>query len=200
MSIDAIIALFLQYKYPALVALSFVEGPYIMMVSGFLIKTGVIALIPAFIALSFGDILGDIIWYFIGYYFGNRFARRFGKFFGIDEVKIENAKELFSKHRRKIIFGSKLTAGFGLSIGTLITAGIVRSPFGEYFALNLLGQIAWTTTMLSVGYFFGNLYLVIDNLLGKMFIVGVAVLSLYLLLQLGRRLGRKAKEGLTNKV
>ena len=92
-----------------------------------------------------------------------------------------------------------MTAGFGLSLATLITAGIVEAPFGEYMVLNLLGQMVWTAVMLSVGYFFGNLYVVIDSVFGKIFIIVIALIALYLLLRLGKHLGRKAKEGLTNK-
>jgi membrane protein DedA with SNARE-associated domain len=90
-----------------------------------------------------------------------------------------------------------VTAGFGLSLATLVTAGIVRAPFGEYIVLNFFGQLVWTTVMLAVGYFFGNLYVVIDNVFGKIFIIGIAVLVLYLLLRLSRRLGRKVKENIS---
>ena len=192
----SVIALFLQYKYPVLVVLSFVEGPYIMMMSGFLIKLGVLALIPAYIALSIGDLIGDVVWYYVGYFFGNRFVRRFGKFFDINNESIENAKELFSKHRRKILLGSKVTAGFGLSLATLVTAGIVNAPFGEYMILNFFGQAIWTFVMIAIGYFFGNLYIVIDTVLGRVFVVAAAILVLYLLLRLSRHLGRRAKENL----
>ena len=198
-NIDAVIALFLQYKYPALVVLSFFEGPYMMMLSGLLLKLGVVALVPVYIALSIGDLLADTVWYYVGYHFGNRFVHRFGKFFDVDAERIESAKELFSRHRKKILLGSKVTAGFGLSLATLITAGIVRAPFWEYLALNFFGQLVWTTVMLSVGYFFGNLYIAIDNVLGKIFIVGAAVLVLYLLLRIARRIGRQAKDSLANK-
>ena len=199
LSASAVIALFLQYKYPILAALAFLEGPYIMMLSGVLIKLGMFALIPTYIALSIGDLLDDILWYFIGYHFGNRFVRRFGKFFDIDEKKIESAKELFIQHRKKILLGSKVTAGFGLSLATLFTAGLVKTPFGEYLTINFFGQFIWTGIMLAVGYFFGNLYLVVDNVLGKVFIIVLALLVLYLLLRLGRRLGRQARKDLANK-
>ncbi len=191
---SAVVALFLQYKYPALVVLSFFEGPYIMMMSGFLLKLGVLTIVPTYIALSIGDLLADTVWYYVGYFFGNKFVHKFGKFFDINAGSIENAKELFSKHRKKILLGSKMTAGFGLSLATLITAGIVRAPFGEYIVLNFFGQLVWTTVMLAVGYFFGNLYVVVDNVAGKIFIIAIALLALYLLLRLSRRLGRKAKE------
>lgn len=193
---SAVIALFLQYKYPVLVVLSFFEGPYLMMMSGLLIKLGVLALIPTYVALSVGDLTGDIAWYYIGYFFGNKFVRLFGKFFDITAESVENAKLLFSNHRKKILLGSKVTAGFGLSLATLVTAGMVEAPFGEFVFLNFFGQLVWTAVMLAVGYLFGNLYIVIDNILGRVFIVGGALLVLCLLLRLSRRLGRRAKERL----
>jgi len=199
MSTATVIAIFLQYKYPALVVLSFIEGPYMMMMSGLLIKLGVFTLIPAYIALSIGDLIGDVVWYYVGYFFGNRFVGRFGKFFDVTPESIENAKELFSKHRKKILLGSKVTAGFGLSLATLITAGMVKAPFGEYMILNFFGQAIWTAVLLTVGYSFGNLYIVIDSIFGRIFIIGVAIFSLYLLLRLSRHLGRRAKGNLADK-
>ena len=191
---STVIALFLQYKYPALAILAFFEGPYIMMMSGFLIRLGILTLIPAYIALSIGDLIADIAWYFVGYFFGNRFIKRFGKFFGITEEKVENAKGLFSKHRKKILLGSKVTAGFGLSLATLITAGITNAPFVEFVLLNFFGQAVWTGVMLSVGYFFGNLYLTVNDIFSRVFIIGVAVLVLFLILRLSRYLGRRANK------
>lgn len=194
MSMAAVIALFLQYKYPALVALSFVEGPYIMMLSGLLIKLDVLTLIPAFIALSLGDLLADTVWYYVGYYFGNQFIRRFGKWFNITAESVESVRHVFFNHKKKILVGSKMTAGFGLSLATLVTAGMLKTPFWEYLALNFLGQFVWTGVMLAVGYLFGNLYLVIDNVLGRVFLVGIALVVLYLLLRFVRRFGKRAKE------
>ena len=199
MTAAAVIALFLQYKYPVLIVLAFIEGPYVMMMSGFLIKLGVLALIPAYAALSLGDLLGDIAWYGVGYFFGNKFVARFGKFFDITKESVESAKELFSKHRKKILLGSKVTAGFGLSLATLVTAGMAEAPFVEFVLLNFFGQLVWTAVMLSVGYFFGNLYLVINNVFGKIFIIVGALLALYLILRLSRHFGRRANKNLTNK-
>lgn len=53
--------------------------------------------------------------------------------------------------------------------------------------------------MLSVGYFFGNLYVILNDVFSRVFIIGAAVLALYLLLRLSRRLGRRAIENLADK-
>lgn len=194
---STVIALFLQYRYPALTIISIFEGPYIMMMAGLLIKLGVLAFIPTFVAISIGDLIGDIAWYYVGYFFGNTFVHRFGTFFDITAESIENAKLLFSNHRKKILLGSKVTAGFGLSLATLVTAGMVGVPFGEFVFLNFFGQLVWTTIMLMVGYFFGSLYVAIDNVLWQIFLVGAALIILYLLLRLSRHFGRRAKQRLS---
>lgn len=196
MSMSTVIVLFFQYRYPALAVIAFFEGPYLMMMSGLLIKLGVLTLIPTYIALSIGDLIGDIAWYYIGYFFGNRFVHRFGRFFDITAENIENTKQLFSNHRKKILLGSKVTAGFGLSLATLVTAGMVGAPFGEFVFLNFFGQLVWTGIMLAVGYLFGNLYVAIDNIMGRIFIVGAALIALYLLIRLSRHFGRRAKQRL----
>lgn len=197
MGISAIIAFFLQYKYSSLAVIAFLEGPNIMMVSGLLVKIGTLSLIPTYIALFIGDFLSDTMFYYIGYFFGNRFVRTFGSYFDITEGNIESMKRLFYTHKKKILMGSKLTAGFGFALATLMTAGMIRIPFGEYLLLNFLGQFVWTALLLSIGYFFGNLYVVIDNDAGRIFVVALAFITLYLLLRLSRHIGRQAKKALS---
>ena len=199
-STAAVIALFLQYKYPALVVLAFFEGPYVMMMSGLLVKLGVLALIPAFhrtlrSAISWETSRGTTSAIFSG----TDLHAGSGKFLISARRASRTRKKFFSKHRKKILLGSKVTAGFGLSLSTLITAGMVSAPFGEFVFLNFFGQLAWTSIMLAVGYFFGNLYIVINNVGGRIFIIIAALVVIYLLLRLVRRLGRRAKEGLADK-
>ncbi len=196
MDVASVTQLFLQYKYPVLGVIAFLEGPYVMMVSGFLIKTGTLSLIPAYAALFVGDFLSDSMFYYIGYFFGNGFVRRFGVFFDITEENIAKMKGIFLTHKKKILFGSKLTGGFGFALATLMTAGMVRAPFSEYLFLNFLGQFVWTALLVAIGYSFGNLYIVINNDAGRILVVVLAFITLYLLLRLSRHLGRRAAKTL----
>ena len=61
--------------------------------------------------------------------------------------------------------------GFGFALATLITAGMVRVDFKRYAIYNLLGGFIWTGLLVGAGYFFGNLY----NLLNKGFRVAFLV-------------------------
>jgi membrane protein DedA with SNARE-associated domain len=193
MQASYLIQLFLEYKYPLLIFLAFIEGPYVMMISGVLIKAGTFSAIPTYLALSFGDLAGDVAWYYIGQIFGNRFVRRFGMYFQVKEQDIERLRRVFHTNKKKILLGSKLTAGFGLSLGVLISAGMAEIPIEEFVILNTIGQIFWTAFMLAIGYFFGTWYITVNNVLSRIFIGGLAVLTLFLLLRLGRYIGEQMR-------
>ena len=53
--------------------------------------------------------------------------------------------------------------GLGFAMVVLIAAGLSRVPFKKYIAFNAVGQIFWTALLMSVGYFFGNFYLVLNK-------------------------------------
>ncbi len=176
------LGLIIAYKYWLLAPLAFLEGPLIMMMSGFLLRLGILSLAPTFALLMLGDLFGDALWYYIGYFFGHPFIRKFGKFFSVSEDKVEAVKKLFERHHSWIIFVSKVTMGFGLALATLITCGISKIPFRRYIALNFLGQFVWTGILLTVGYVFGHLYENINGVIGKVTIfAGIAVAFLALL-------------------
>jgi len=161
--------------YVFIVAFSFADGPFLSLVFGVLIKLGYFSLLPVYIALMVGDLLGDTFWYYVGFFFGHRFIRKFGKYFNITEESVEKVKNIFHKHKHPILFVSKITNGFGFALATLMTAGMVKLPFGKYLAVNAFGQLVWTGFLISVGYFFGNLYLTVDAIIGKMFIVALFI-------------------------
>ncbi len=103
------------------------EGPIISILLGVLIKLGYFAFIPSYAAVIAGDLFSDSIWYYVGCYFAHPFIKRFGKYLGVNEDNIEKVKHIFHKYNFPILFVSKITNGFGLSLAVLLTAGIVRS-------------------------------------------------------------------------
>jgi len=161
--------------YIFIVLFACAEGPFLSMIFGVLIKLGYFSLIPVYLALMAGDLLGDTFWYYLGFFYGHRFIKRFGKYFNITEQSVEKVTRIFHRHKHPILFISKITNGFGFALATLMTAGIVKLPFGKYLTVNMLGQLIWTGFLISVGYFFGNLYLAVDAVIGKMFIIAIFI-------------------------
>ena len=142
------------------------EGPIISILLGVLIKLGFFAFAPSYAAVIAGDLFSDSVWYYVGRFFMSAFIIRFGKYFGVSEDNIVKVKHLFHKYNFPILFISKITNGFGLSLAVLLTAGTVRVPFFRFISVNFLGQFVWSGFLIALGYFFSNLYFTLDTVIG----------------------------------
>lgn len=163
MDFTKLFSLFLVFKYPIIFLIVIIEGPIIMMMSGLLLRLGFASFWPIYFVLMAGDLVGDVFWYTMGYHFAHPLAGRYGKFIGLTPKLVEKTKSVFDNHQQKILFISKITMGLGLPQTTLVVAGMSKMPFKKYIGSLFLGQIIFTGVLLSVGYFFGNLYEKINN-------------------------------------
>jgi len=181
----------LVYKYLLVFLLAIIEGPVVMTIGGFFLKLGHFAFWPLYLTLMAGDLAADAIWYGVGYYGALPLVRKYGKFLSISEELIKKTEDAFHRHQNKILFLSKITMGLGFALVILVTAGIVRIPFKKYLAFNAIGQIAWTGFLMSIGYFFGNLYLVINEGLRTMTAIAFGVLLVAIIYGVNRYLRTK---------
>lgn len=176
MSADQILILFTTYTYFILFPIAILEGHVISLIVGFLAQLGYVNPFIAGAVIMSGNLTGDILIYWIGYYKGEKFLNRWGKYVGITSMSIEKSKKLFSNHHSKLLFISKLTNGFGLMIAILFTAGLARVPFRTYLLWNFLGELLWTSLLITLGYLFGHLYTQIENVIFNIgLVVGVCI-------------------------
>ncbi len=167
---------YLVYILVAVIACA--EGPWISLILGVVLRLGFFFFWPIYIALMVGDLVGNVVWYYIGRRYGHSFIGKHGHRFSITEAGVERMTHLFHKHKHVVLFLSKISNGLGFAIVTLMTAGMIKIPFGRYLIVNAVGQLVWTGFLLGVGYFFSNLYITVDNVLGKVTItVGIVVLA-----------------------
>jgi membrane-associated protein len=185
MSLELIISWVLAYKYFIIFPLAIVEGPIIMVVSGFLLHLGYFDFWPLYLVLMVGDLAADVLWYGIGHHGARPFIKRYGHLLGITEALFLKLEEAFHAHHMKILFISKVTMGFGFAIATLIAAGATRVPLRQYILINFVGGFIWTGLLMAVGYVFGNFYLLIDEGLRIVFIVTLSIAILALVLGFG---------------
>ena len=157
-----------------------IEGPILSILGGILIKLGYFPFAPLYIALMLGDIFGDTAWYFVGRRWGHAFIRRFGKYVSINETRVDQVMKIFHKYTHYVLIISKITNGFGLSLVTLLAAGMARIPFWKYLGLNIIGQFVWSGLLIGVGYFFSHMYLEIDSIIGKISIIGLFIVLIFL--------------------
>lgn len=178
-------------KYFLLFLGCIVEGPVVMVASGFLYRIGNFDLLPMYIALLSGDFVADIGWYTFGRFGGRPLVVKFGGRFGITEHSIEKIQKRFYKYHEKILIISKLTMGFGFALVTLVVAGLLHVPFKKYVTLNLIGGFIWTGLLIVVGYFFGNVYASITGSEKIVFAV-IALIGIILSLRLANKYLLKA--------
>ena len=150
-------------KYILLFLGCIVEGPVVMMASGFLFSLGQFNFLPMYLALVSGDFVADIGWYLLGRYGTRHAIFKFGHFVGLTPEVLEKVEVRFRYYHQKILIISKLTMGFGFAVVILLVAGMFKVPFKNYVILNLIGGFIWTAFLIIVGYFFGNIFIVIPR-------------------------------------
>ena len=162
--------LLLAYRYLIIVPLSLVAQPLVGMLSGVLARLGYFDPFVVYGVLVTTAVCGDMFWYWIGYRWGMPFMTRFGRFVSITPKHVEGVKKIFNKYHASILLISKLTNGVGFALVTLFTAGLTRVPFGRFVMFNIIGESVWSAMIISIGYFLGDIYLNVNNALGKAFI------------------------------
>lgn len=171
-----LISWLLTYRYPIAYPLAIAEGPVLMMISGFLVHMGFFAFWPIYFILMAGDLTGDIFWYKLGEHGARTLIDKYGRFLNLTEENVERAERFFHSHQAKILFISKITMGFGFALATLVAAGAAKIPFKKYMLINFLGQFIWTGFLMGIGYFFGQLSLLVDKSLRWAFFVALLVI------------------------
>ena len=169
------------YKYAFIFPLTFIQGPLAMVAGGFLLRQGYFEFLPLYATLVAGDFIAEIGWYWVGFYGARPLVIRYGRFIGLAPKLFEKLEGLFKRYTARILIISKLTMGFGFALVTLITAGASKIPFRQYVLFNLIGGFFWTALLLSVGYFFGHLYLLIEKGFRLTALFAFIVLSLLIL-------------------
>jgi membrane protein DedA with SNARE-associated domain len=145
-------------KYFLLFAAALFEGPVASLTSGLLLRFGMVDFVPIYLVLVAGDLTADIGWYCLGRYGTRALLIRRGAIFNITPDSLATIERRFNRYHKKILFISKLTMGMGFAIVTLTVAGMSRVPFKNFVALNLGGGLIWTLFLLTVGYYFGNVF------------------------------------------
>ena len=70
-------------KYALVFIGCIVEGPIVMITSGFLYRLGQFDILPLYLCLMAGDFVADVAWYIVGRFAARKLINRFGKFFNI---------------------------------------------------------------------------------------------------------------------
>lgn len=126
-----------------------------------------------FILLTIASILGNKTNYFIGKKLGPRvFTMKSSRL--LNKKHLEEAHQFYEKHGGKTI----ILARYIPIIRTFapFVAGVATMGLREFSLYNILSAILWIGSLLSAGYFFGNLPFIRDNF--SLVIYGIIIASL----------------------
>lgn len=153
----------------------FLPGDYLLFLAGLLCATGLLSIPIYFLVASLiaAGFLGNLVGYWFGYRTGPvLFSKDDSLFFKKRYVRI--AEDFYNKHG-----GMALILGrFFPIIRTFapIFAGVVRVDFKKFSFYNLVGSVAWVTTLTLSGYYLGIKYPQLKNYLHYI-VIGLIVIT-----------------------
>lgn len=140
-----------DYGYLALAVGCLLEGETIVLLAGFAVHRGQLSWGHVVLIATVFSFVGDQFWFQIGRHFGDRLMVRFPS---IASRRPWLQKRVFA-HPDLIVLGVRFMVGLRTVGPILMGTGFVR-PL-RFFWLNLLGAVIWVQTIVSAGYFFGEL-------------------------------------------
>jgi membrane-associated protein len=179
MGADSIGPLILEYRYWILIPLSIVEGPVVAFVAGTFSSLGYFNIYVLMILFFARDMIMDAFYYALGYHGGRtKTAQKLLKKIGIEESHLEDIRELWEKHPGKTMFLGKLS--YGIASSFIVLAGTVRMPLKKFFGWGALVAIIQFWGLLFLGYFFGESFGDISNVIDNIHyvILGITIIGI----------------------
>jgi membrane-associated protein len=143
-----------------LVVTPFLPGDSLLFAAGAFAAAGSLDVTRLFLFLSIAAVAGNTVNYQIGSFLGPKALYR-------ENARFLKREYLDRTHRFYEKYGGRtlIIARFVPIIRTFapFLAGVGRMTYGRFATYNIIGSIAWTTSFIFSGYYFGNIPLVKQN-------------------------------------
>jgi membrane protein DedA with SNARE-associated domain len=168
---DAMIAALAQLigrgGYAGIVLLTFLETIFpplpsevFMPMAGFVAAGGPLTLPGVIAAGTLGTLAGAWFWYALGRAIGlqrmRELAGRHGRWLTLHPADIDRGIAWFDRHGGPVMLFGRMVPGVRGVIS--IPAGIAHMPMSRFLLLSGLGNLIWTTLLMSAGYWLGADY------------------------------------------
>ena len=180
--------MFLENLFPP------IPSELIMPLAGFTVAKGQMDFIPVIIAGVVGTILGAFPWYYIGKFISEErlehLADKYGKWISVTSKDIKKANNWFNEHGGKAVFFCRLVPG----VRTLISlpAGINNMSLIPFTLYSTLGTTIWVTFLTFLGYKLGDNYELVDEYLGPVSKIILAIIVIFFILWIVRKQMRRS--------
>ncbi|MBW1599230.1 DedA family protein [Streptomyces sp. JJ38] len=159
----------------------------ILPLTGFAAGQGVLSLASALFWTTLGSVVGAVALYWIGALLGRE--RMYAVWERLPLVKtsdLEKTEAWFAKHGRKAVFMGRMVPVFRSLIS--VPAGVERMPVPTFLILTSLGSAIWNTVLVMAGYWLGDQWHVVENYVGVLSKVVLALAVLAVAVFLAKRM------------
>ncbi|MCC6210637.1 MAG: DedA family protein [Burkholderiales bacterium] len=172
-----------------LVIWPFLPGDSLLFVTGALAAAGGIDLATVMAVLIAAALSGDNVNYFVGRWVGPR-VFHYEKSRWFSPRHLARAHEFYERHGGKTI----ILARFIPIVRTYVpfVAGIGAMPYARYIGVCVAGALLWVVSLCGLGYFFGNLAAVKQNLTAVILLIVLVSISPGLFAWMKARAARKS--------
>jgi membrane-associated protein len=156
-----------------LVVTPFLPGDSLLFVTGALAAAGGMDIAVVIAVLVSAALCGDNVNYWIGRWIGPRvFHYKESRWF--NPKHLERARAFYERHGGKTI----IIARFVPIVRTYVpfVAGVGAMPYLRFLSFSIVGALVWVISLCTLGYFFGNLPVVKNNL--TLVIIGIVLVSI----------------------
>lgn len=169
------------FGYPGLAALLLIENLFppipselILPLAGFLVSRGDLGFLPAVLAATLGSLLGAYTLYALGLWGGRPLVLRYGKWLRVKEDDLARAEGWFERYGGSVIFFARMVPGARSIVS--VPAGMLQMPLGRFTLLTTLGSAAWNTFLIGAGWFLGDNWQQITNVVDSVSNVVLVIL------------------------
>ena len=176
--------------YPGLTILVALENLFppipsevILPLAGFLTGQGRFSFVLVLISSTLGSLIGALILYAIGMGLGQagirRFFERYGHLALITPEDLTRAEDWFDRWGPVAVFTGRLVPVVRSLVS--IPAGYRRMPLVQFVPLTIFGSLLWNGALVSLGWAFGENWHAIEEYVGVLQYVVVAVVAILVL-------------------
>ncbi len=126
----------------------------LMIVTGTLMGSGKLYIIPTIIAAYLGSICGITVSYILGRTLGTYFVHKYGCWVGMKQATLDKIHVWFDCYGKWALLIGYFVPGVRHFTG--FTAGTSLLDFRLFVVFAYTGALVWVATFLSIGYFFGE--------------------------------------------
>lgn len=151
--IDTLLNLLYEHRYIFIFVGAILEGAYIMVLAGVLLKLGFFNVWGLSAVLLLGYFFHGILFYMLGRIGGHQILEKWVKRFHLTKKLIEKLEKYFKKHSVKTLFITRIT--YGLCVPALIVAGSFKMNWKKFISVIFVANFIWVFATVGLGYVFG---------------------------------------------